>query len=53
MLIGAALLVVPIVLPPILALNRAGRTIQSRIAQAVLVASSLFVVVILLVLFKQ
>jgi hypothetical protein len=39
MLIGAALLIVPIVLPPILALDRAGQTVQSRIAQTVLVAS--------------
>jgi hypothetical protein len=53
MLIGAALLIVPIVLPPILALDRADRTIQSRIAQAVLVASFLFVVLTLLALFKQ
>lgn len=53
MLIGAALLIVPIVLPPILALDRGGRTVQSRVAQAVLIASFLFVVLILLALFKQ
>lgn len=50
MLIGAVLLLIPIVLPPILALDRSG---QSRIAQAVLMTSCLFVVATLLALFKQ
>jgi hypothetical protein len=41
------------VLPPILALDRAGRAIQYRIAQFVLVAARLFVVLTLLALFRQ
>lgn len=53
MLIGATFLIVPIVLPPILALDRSDKTRQSRIAQAVIFASLLCVVLILLALFKQ
>jgi hypothetical protein len=53
MLIGVALLIVPIALPPILALDRSGKTTQSRVAQAVFGASILFVVLILLALFKE
>jgi hypothetical protein len=53
MLIGAALLIVPIVLPPLLALERTERTVQIRIARVILVGSLTVVVLILIALFKQ
>ena len=50
MLVGAALLIAPIGLPPLLELERSGKRFQSKLAQAV---AGVLVVSLLLVLFNQ
>jgi hypothetical protein len=53
MLIGAVLLTLPILLPPLLELDRNPRSIQTRIAKAVNIAVAVFVLTVLLALFRQ
>lgn len=53
MLLGAALLIAPIVLPPLLELERSGKRFQSKLAQTVAGVVGVLVVSLLLVLFHQ
>lgn len=53
LLVGALLLIAPILLPPLLELDRTGKRVQTRLAQGVVLAIAVFVIAILLALFKQ
>jgi hypothetical protein len=53
LLLGAILLIIPIVLPPAVELNRSGKRIQNRFALGVTGFVALIVILVLLELFKQ
>lgn len=53
MLLGAALLIAPSVLPSLIELDRSGKRLQSKLAQAVAIVVTVLVVSLLLALFHQ